>query len=273
MRRPAFQFYPADWRKDAAVQSCSLAAQGLWINLMCIAHECAPYGHLIINGKAMQVAQLARLIGITTKECDSLLSELHGAGVFSISDGGVIFSRRMVKDEATRNARAAGGKLGGNPALMLIQGDADAGSKVDDKVNHVTNLRLKVEPTPSSSSSSSPSEKRPAASRKVTFSAWYAAIQSAGERAVTGYERLWNYVESVQLPSEFVEMAWIKFKARYSSDPRYSRKKYVDWRLVFLSAVEGNWLRLWHATSDGYRLTTEGVQAQRELTAREEQAA
>lgn len=272
MRRPAFQFYPADWRKDAAVQSCSLAAQGLWINLMCIAHECEPYGHLVINGKPMQVAQIARLIGIGTKECDSLLTELHGAGVFSISDG-VIFSRRMVRDEATRNARAAGGKLGGNPALMRDQGDGGVGSKVEGKVNHVPNLVVKVKPTPSSSSSSSPSEKRPAASRKVTFSAWYAAIQAAGERAVTGYERLWNYAESVQLPSELVEMAWIKFKARYSSDPRYSSKKYIDWRLVFVSAVEGNWLRLWQATPDGYRLTTEGVQAQRELTPREEQAA
>ena len=30
MKRPAFQFYPSDWRKDMALQSCSVAARGLW---------------------------------------------------------------------------------------------------------------------------------------------------------------------------------------------------------------------------------------------------
>lgn len=62
MKRPAFQFYPADWRKDVELQSCSMAAQGLWINAMCIAHECEPYGHLTINNKAMTPAQLGRQV-------------------------------------------------------------------------------------------------------------------------------------------------------------------------------------------------------------------
>jgi len=30
-KRPAFQFYPGDWRRDTALQSVSLAARGLWI--------------------------------------------------------------------------------------------------------------------------------------------------------------------------------------------------------------------------------------------------
>lgn len=60
MKRPSFQFYPADWRKDTALQFCSLQSRGLWVEMMCIAHECEPYGYLMVNGKAMTNAQIGR---------------------------------------------------------------------------------------------------------------------------------------------------------------------------------------------------------------------
>lgn len=150
MKRPAFQFYPADWRKDAAVQSCSIAARGLWHEMLCIMHECEPYGHLAVNGKAMQEPQLARLVGVTSKECTKLLTELEEAGVFSRTEEGCIHSRRMVRDEHLRNVRAEAGRLGGNPTL-LNQKDKQ---KDKQAVNHTDNQS----PTPSSSSSSSTSK-------------------------------------------------------------------------------------------------------------------
>ena len=113
VKRPAFQFYPADWRKDAALQSCSLAAQGLWMNALCIAHECEPYGHLTINGQPMTVAQLGRLVGATAREAQALVDELLVAGAASRLPDGTLFSRRMVRDEEVRAKRAAGG-VGGN---------------------------------------------------------------------------------------------------------------------------------------------------------------
>lgn len=145
MKRPAFQFYPADWRKDVELQSCSMAAQGLWINAMCLAHECEPYGHLTINGKAMNPAQLGRQVGLSAKESEALLEELLDAGVARKAEDGAIFSSRMVRDEHLRNVRAESGRLGGNPAL------------VGDKVKKKDNQPTKQNSTPSSSPSSSPS--------------------------------------------------------------------------------------------------------------------
>ncbi|MDR0250681.1 MAG: hypothetical protein LBI35_05155 [Burkholderiales bacterium] len=112
MKRPAFQFYPADWRKDSALQICSIAARGLWIEVMCIMHESDQYGHLSINGKPMSSKQLARLVGESENVVDGLLAELEDAGVFSRTEEGCIFSRRMVNDESLRNVRAVGGKDG-----------------------------------------------------------------------------------------------------------------------------------------------------------------
>jgi hypothetical protein len=141
MKRPAFQFYPADWRKDPALSACSLAARGLWIELMCIAHEGGTYGVLSINGKPMAPAQIARMVGESPAAVVKLLAELEDAGVFSRDEQGCIYSRRMVKDEHVRNVRADAGRLGGNPNLLK------------QKVKQTDNL----EPPPSSSSSSSSS--------------------------------------------------------------------------------------------------------------------
>lgn len=146
MKRPAFQFYPADWRKDMALQSCSIAARGLWIDILCIAHECEPYGHLTVNGRPMTLAQIGRHVGLTERECEKLVEELDAAGVLSKTGEGAIFSRRMVRDEHIREVRSQAGRLGGNPNLVA--------GKVGGLVNH----QSKRSPTPSSSSSSSSSD-------------------------------------------------------------------------------------------------------------------
>ncbi|MCX8566795.1 MAG: hypothetical protein ON057_001579 [Glomeribacter sp. 1016415] len=164
MKRPAFQFYPADWRKDSALQSCSVAARGLWIEMLCIMHECEPYGHLAINGKAMNVAQLARLIGETEKVVKGLLNELESAGVFYRTEEGGIYSRRMVSDEKIRVIRANAGRLGGNPNLLKQKDNqnptkAETNSQATD--NQTTKQSDKQSLTPSSSSSSSPSSSKP----------------------------------------------------------------------------------------------------------------
>jgi uncharacterized phage protein (TIGR02220 family) len=140
MKRPSFQFYPGDWLNDAPLRMVSIGARGLWIDMLCIMHQGSDYGHLKVNGKVILPANLARMTGTTSKECEGYLDELESAGVFSRDDEGCIFSRRMIRDEKTREARAAGGFKGGNPALM--------GEK---KVNLQSNLEI----TPSSSSSSS----------------------------------------------------------------------------------------------------------------------
>lgn len=153
MKRPAFQFYPADWRKDAALQSCSLQARGLWHEMLCIMHECSPYGHLYAGPVPMSLAQLGRLVGESEKTIRALVDELELSGVFSRSDQGAIYSRRMVKDERIRNIRAQAGKLGGNPDLL--------GKKVNQADNHIPKQSSNQEPTPSSSSSSSSSKHKP----------------------------------------------------------------------------------------------------------------
>ena len=141
MKRPSIQFYPADWLRDTALRSCSVGARGLWIDMLCYMHEGTPYGHLAIGGRPVDSKILSRMTGASPKSTKKWLEELKAADVFGITEDGVIFSRRMIKDEHIRATRAESGKLGGNPNLV--------------KQNPTT--KVKQKPTPSSSSSSSSS--------------------------------------------------------------------------------------------------------------------
>lgn len=159
MKRPAFQFYPADWRKDVELRSCSIAARGLWIDILCIAHDCEPYGFLMVNGRPLTAAKIAGQVGLTESQCRKLVDELISNGVARINAEGVIYSKRMVDDEELRNRRAEGGKAGSE----FGQRGAEHGSKGgrpkketgDKKTPLETPLGGEEKPPPSSSSSSS----------------------------------------------------------------------------------------------------------------------
>lgn len=100
MAQPWLKFYPRDWRGDQALRACSVAARGLWIEMLCVMHEAQPYGHLILGGRAVSNDVLARISGLGADECGNLVAELESAGVFSRTRKGVIYSRRMVKDRS-----------------------------------------------------------------------------------------------------------------------------------------------------------------------------
>lgn len=268
MKRPSFQFYPADWRKDPALSTCSIAARGLWIELMCVMHEAEIYGVLSINGSPMSIQQIARTVGESAQVVTKLMDELRNAGVFSIDENGCVYSRRMVKDERIRNLRSDAGRLGGNPNLLE--------EKVKQNSSKDTIL-LKQTPkqrqTPSSSSSSSTSlnplssslrseDSPPRRDKKQTFKAWLDSVKLANERPISTYCPVWDAAERLGLDREWIGIAWNRFVDRYTNDPDNARKRYIDWRRVFLNAITGNWFRLWYFGQDGKPvLTTAGVQA------------
>lgn len=112
-KRPAFQFYPKEWIWDLNLRECSIAARGLWADMMCLMHDGEPYGHLSASPELM-----LRVAGIPASIYAALVDELERKGVFSRTDAGVIYSRRMVRDEARRIAGSINGKRGGgNPSL------------------------------------------------------------------------------------------------------------------------------------------------------------
>jgi hypothetical protein len=130
MSQPWMKFYPSDWRADPALRTCSLAARGLWIEMLALMHEAQPYGHLLINSNKVTPEQLAVLVGAPAKQVREMLLMLAKAGVYSIDEKtGDIISRRMLRDKAKAERDKANGKGGGNPRLK--QGVNPQDNRVD----------------------------------------------------------------------------------------------------------------------------------------------
>lgn len=111
------KFYWADWQSDPKLKLCSLAAQGLWMRMLCIAADAKTVGYVTVDGKPMGAEEIAIIAGQPAKAVKPLLDELERRGVFSRSGKGVIYCRRMVVDQKKARAARKNGKLGGNPTL------------------------------------------------------------------------------------------------------------------------------------------------------------
>lgn len=111
--RPWFKFRPDRWLGDAALQSCSLEAQGLWINLCALMHNSTEYGHLLYKGRPSTAKEIVKeLPRLNVEQVNGLIKELENEEVLRRRESdGCIFSKRMVEDrraaeEGSQNASA-----------------------------------------------------------------------------------------------------------------------------------------------------------------------
>lgn len=72
MKRPSFQFYPADLRANVKLRRCSWAARGVWLEIMCLFHDSDEYGML-----RWTLEEIAQAVGCPK----DLVSELVEKGV------------------------------------------------------------------------------------------------------------------------------------------------------------------------------------------------
>lgn len=114
---PWMRFFVDDYIADESLGMCSLAAQGLWVRLLCIMHKSHRRGFLCqANGEPLSLEQTARLAGCSTEEAGRLVQELLHSGAAS-AERGVLYSRRMLREADISRKRSISGRLGGNPAL------------------------------------------------------------------------------------------------------------------------------------------------------------
>lgn len=122
------KFYPKDWLAEHSLKACSLAARGLWMEMLCLMSDNEERGFLKYDADA-----LAMVVGKGADEIKLLLYELEQAHVFSRDEHGRIFSRRMVRDHGRLQASRKFGKRGGNPALLYNLHPAPPHDSEDDR--------------------------------------------------------------------------------------------------------------------------------------------
>jgi hypothetical protein len=104
VKRPSFQFYPADWKNNSKLRRCSEAARGAWVDVLCLLNDFDEYGVC-----RWPLAELARAAGVPIK----LAKELVDKNVLKGADKGapnyVFTPRHAGKD--------------GEPVTLVIAGD------------------------------------------------------------------------------------------------------------------------------------------------------
>jgi hypothetical protein len=131
VKRPSFQFYPADWRKDANLRRCSPAARGVWMDVLCVLHDSEEYGIVrwplkeIASAAGASIVQLRELAekrvlkGCDQGPCEPLVfTPRHGRKLgepvilIAEQDGPLWFSARFVRDEYVRTIRGEASRFG-----------------------------------------------------------------------------------------------------------------------------------------------------------------
>jgi hypothetical protein len=124
MRRPAFQFYPADWRSNGNLGRCSWAARGVWIYVMCLLHDQDEYGiiHWPLDDIASALGAPIKLLrelrdknvlkGVDSGKCKPFVYVPRHGGrdgdpitLVASQKGPIWYSSRMVRDEYVRGKR------------------------------------------------------------------------------------------------------------------------------------------------------------------------
>lgn len=116
------KWFWADWRSDPGLQLCSLAARGLWMGLLSIMAEADPRGHLLIAGNRPSMKQIAKSVAAPPEDVERLMKELERNGVYSRNRDGVIYSRRMVRDQQRETIARETGKKGGEASVRKRKG-------------------------------------------------------------------------------------------------------------------------------------------------------
>lgn len=132
MKRPAFQFYPGDWKANANLRRCSEAARGAWMDVLCVLHDSDEYGVI-----RWPLSDIARTAGVPLKllkelsqkkvlkggdtQCDAFIFTPRHANkdgepveLLPACIGPCWYSSRFVRDEHVRQRRGVGSQFSGD---------------------------------------------------------------------------------------------------------------------------------------------------------------
>lgn len=106
MTQPWIKFWTRDYLGDSRLTGCSLAAQGLWLRIVCVMSQQNPLGILSDHDGAWDRDHILLAAGVDPTLGAEYLRELESSGAFGRSAEGALMSRRLVREAHDRAAGA-----------------------------------------------------------------------------------------------------------------------------------------------------------------------
>ena len=234
---PAIQFYVGDWRKDPGVQALDYETRGVWVEILCLMHESSDRGRLVLpDGRPFPDEGIARNLGLDLFAWQAKRRLLIDYGVASEKDG-VLYNRRMVKDERLRDLRAAAGRKGG----VATQKQRQSKTKAKEAAKRSPSVSVSVSVSPSSNKelteevveTTSPNG-RPGMGENF-------ALETDGaptEKPETWMHRIWNEVlGSEGRPLRLTADRSQKYRAMYREQLADTPDPETAWRAVLFAVT------------------------------------
>jgi hypothetical protein len=140
--QPYLKFFVQDWLSNTKLKMCSMAAHGLMVNIMSIAHREQDYGYILLKQNFKQkdntclgfAQMLARLLPFESLEIFHALQELVGESVLHI-EGEKLICHRMVRDYKLSLTRSESGREGGISSTKNKKEFAQAKTEAKGRAN------------------------------------------------------------------------------------------------------------------------------------------
>lgn len=291
MKRPSFQFYPADWKNNSKLRRCSEAARGAWADILCLLHDFDEYGVC-----RWPLAELARAAGVNIKLAKELVAKdvLKGADkgaadyvftpthagksgkpvtLVTAGDGPCWYCSRFVRDEYVRQRRGQSSRFTSENQPGSVEGSDDHpeppknGPKDQPKSQPKGGIGERQGDGPTSTSSSTTKANTPQTpqgglsvvakperktkDRGTTLKTFLEDCKANGIRPIREYRPVWEYAETAKLPEYYVSLAWVEFARRFGAGGVKEANLQKDWRKTFRNYVENNYLKLWAIDANG----------------------
>jgi hypothetical protein len=107
----------------------------------------------------------------------------------------------------------------------------------------------------------------------LTFGQWAEREKAAGRKLVLKSHPVFVFAERAKIPTEFVLLAWERFKERHGPGGTSQRKRQADWPATFANAVKDRWGALWFFDETGQCRLTAAGEAQKRARDAEREAA
>ena len=102
---PHQQWYWRDWFGDQEVRLLSPVERCVWFEMLGMMWQSSDRGYLLIGGKKPTLQMIAKKIGVTEEEFCNALESMRSLNIFSETEDGVFFSRRILRDLKKSEAR------------------------------------------------------------------------------------------------------------------------------------------------------------------------
>lgn len=226
------------------------------------------------NAENVTPALLDRIIGVT-----GFCQAMANVGWLSIEDDGVRlpnFDRhngKTAKNRSLTAKRVANHKT--NAKSNAEGNDASVSGALPREEKNREEVH-KNPPNPPAGGESPVAPKRERRAR-IKLKTFIEVCRSKGEKPISEYQPLLDYVEATGLPMEYIQLAWEVFKDEFMPGGANENRLQADWRRHFLNYVKKGYYRLWFAKpaehGTEYSLSTQGMQARSLITHREGVAA